>query len=97
MAFNLTTKNRQVLIYGVSLAFLLLLLKWMEWRFLIIDHAVAVYAGAIAVFFTLLGIWLAQKLMKPKEKTIIIEKPVFIGQAFVSNEAELANLKFKPP
>jgi NarL family two-component system response regulator LiaR len=38
----------------------------MEWRFLIFDHAIAVYSGALALVFTGLGIWLALKLARPK-------------------------------
>ena len=37
-------KNKQNIIYGVSLALLLLLLKWLEWHFVIIDHAFEIYA-----------------------------------------------------
>ena len=65
-------RNKQNIIYGVALALLLLLLKWLEWQFVIADHAVEVYSSAIAVVFTALGVWLALKLMKPKVKTIVI-------------------------
>jgi hypothetical protein len=52
-------RNKQNILYGVALALLLLLLKWLEWQFVIEDHAVEVYSSAIAVVFTALGIWLA--------------------------------------
>lgn len=80
--------------YGVSLALLLLLLRWLEWRFLIINNAVEVYAGLIAVFFTALGIWLATKLLKPKIKTVVIEKQVFTpADHFILNQAEIERLR----
>jgi two-component system, NarL family, response regulator LiaR len=69
-------RHKLVIIYGSALALLLFLLKWLEWRFMIMDHAVEIYSGAIAVVFTALGIWLALKLARPKIKTIIIEKEV---------------------
>lgn len=72
------SKNKLVLLYGASLAVIMLLLKWLEWRFLIIDHSFEVYIGAIALIFTVLGIWLARKLTKPKTETIIIEKEVYV-------------------
>ena len=93
MAFGILTKNKQNILYGVSLALLLLLLKWLEWHFVIINHAFEIYAGAIAAIFTALGIWLALKLVKPKVNTIVIEKPVAAEAAFKLNEAELNKLR----
>ncbi len=47
----------QLILYGICMAILLFLLKWLELRFVIIDHALEVYVGAIALIFTGLGIW----------------------------------------
>jgi DNA-binding CsgD family transcriptional regulator len=93
MTLNFLTRNRSVLIYGISLAILLLLMKWLEWHFIIIDHAFELYAGALAIIFTLLGIWLALKLTRPKTNTVIVEKEVLVKtNHFVLNETELQNL-----
>lgn len=73
------TRHKLVIIYGSSLALLLFLLKWLEWRFIILDHAMEIYSGAIAIVFTGLGIWLALKLARPKVKTIVVEKEVYIN------------------
>ena len=86
-------RNKQNILYGVALALLLLLLKWLEWQFVIEDHAVEVYSSAIAIVFTALGIWLAIKLVKPKVNTIVIEKPVAADAGFTLNEAELSKLR----
>ena len=93
MIIGRIVKNKQNILYGVSLALLLLLLKWLEWHFIIIDHAFEIYAGAIAIIFTGLGIWLAIKLIAPKVKTVIVEKQVFASSDFVLNEAELNRLR----
>ncbi|TLV03252.1 response regulator transcription factor [Dyadobacter luticola] len=98
------TRHRQVILYGASLALLLFLLKWLEFRFLIIDHAFEIYAGAIALLFTGLGIWLALKLITPgvgtpgigtpRVETIVIEKEIRVvsdGQ-FTFNESEMLRL-----
>lgn len=69
--------NRQSLLYGLALALLLFLLRWLELRLVIIHNALEIYVGAIAVFFTALGIWLALKLARPKVKTVIVEKEIF--------------------
>ena len=86
------SKNKSVVLYGIFLAVLLFLLKWLELRFMIMSHAFEIYAGSIAVLFTALGIWLALKLTRPK--TILIEKEVFTAKSetFVLNEKELAKL-----
>jgi len=93
MTFNAILKNKQNILYGVSLAALLLLLKWLEWRFVIIDHAFEIYVGAIAIIFTSLGIWLALKLITPKVKTVVVEKQVFTGRDFVLNKDALNSLR----
>ena len=86
-------RNKQHILYGLSLAVLLLLLKWLEWRFVIINHAFEIYASAIAIIFTSLGIWLALKLAKPKINTVIVEKPVIAEAGFTLNTAELSKLR----
>src|SRR5438552_508278 len=85
-------KHKQVILYGVSLALLLFLLKWLELHFIIINHAFEAYIGALALFFTALGIWLAMKIAKPKN--VIIEKSVYIntGNNFSINHHEVARL-----
>jgi two-component system, NarL family, response regulator LiaR len=83
-------RNKQNIIYGLALALLLLLLNWLEWHFVIINHAFEIYAGAIALIFTALGIWLALKLVKPKVNTVVIEKQVVADAGFILNEAELS-------
>lgn len=66
MIIKFLTRNKHIMLYGICLALLLFLLKWLELRFLIIGHAYEIYIGAIALIFTGLGIWLALKLSKPK-------------------------------
>lgn len=98
MAVRFFSKNKHIIVYGVSLALLLFLLKWLQLRFVVIDHAFELYVGAIALIFTALGIWLALKLAKPKIKTVVVEKSVYIhppadkNAGFVLNENELNKL-----
>jgi two-component system, NarL family, response regulator LiaR len=93
MPGNFFGRYKLIILYGLAMAVLLFLLKWLEVRFILIDHALEIYIGAIAVMFTALGIWLALKLSKPKVKTLIVEKAVFRKSPdFVLNESELDNL-----
>ena len=77
---NLLLRNKATIIYSISLGFLLFLLKWLELRFIIFDHSFEIYIGFIAVIFTVLGIWLALKLSKPKIETVVVEKEVYINR-----------------
>lgn len=88
----LQTKN--IFWYSTLLALLIFALKWMQWKFLIIDNSIDIYVGLIALFFTILGTWVATQLVKPKVETIIVEKEVYINQkeGFCINELELNKL-----
>jgi NarL family two-component system response regulator LiaR len=93
MALSFLARHRSVLIYGASLAALLFVMKWLEWRFLIADYAVEIYAGALSIIFTSLGVWLAIKLIRPKTNTVFVEKEVIIKtNDFVLDEQELTRL-----
>jgi two-component system, NarL family, response regulator LiaR len=72
-------KHKEILIYGLSMAMLLLLLKWLEAHFIVFNYRLDFFIGAIAIIFTVLGIWLALKLVKPKVETHIIEKEIYIN------------------
>lgn len=96
MNFKQLAKYKQPILYGACMAILLFLLKWLQLRFIIIDHALEIYVGAIAVIFTGLGIWLALKLARPKVQTVVVEKEVYIttanGNSSIASEEELAKL-----
>lgn len=90
---NFILRNKHILLYGIAMALLLFLLKWLELRFIIFDHAFEIYIGAIAFVFTSLGIWLALKLAKPKVRTVIVEKEIFVNKNhFTINENEVTKL-----
>lgn len=90
---NFINKHRDTILYGISLAFLLFFLKWIELRFIIINHTLEIYVGLIALLFTGLGIWLALKLTKPKVETQIVEKEVTTKNTdFIINEEVMNEL-----
>lgn len=87
-------RTRFIFLYGFILAILVFILKWLQWKFLIVDNALDIYIGLIAVFFTILGIWVATQLTKPRIEKVFVEKEVFIPQSedFTINDVELKNL-----
>lgn len=88
---NLFLNTKHITLYGLLLAILVFFLKWLEWKFLIVNHSLDIYAGLIAVFFTLLGTWIATQLVKSKVQTVVIEKKVYLTPDII-NEDELAKL-----
>ena len=86
-------KHSRLILYGLAMAALMFLLKWLELRLIIFNHAFEIYVGVIAAIFTGLGIWLALKLSKPKVETIVVEKEIFVRRdAFLLNEQALNDL-----
>ncbi len=60
--------KRHVLIYGLVAGVLIALMKWSEYRFLVLEHSLEIYGGLVAATFAILGIWLGLKLRgKPRE------------------------------
>jgi ATP/maltotriose-dependent transcriptional regulator MalT len=57
---------------------------------LVLEHRLEIYIGIIALLFLLFGIWLANKVTKPKVETIVIEKEIRVPiENFMLNETEL--------
>jgi len=76
MIKKFVARNHPVFLYGISLAILMLIMKWLEWRLIVIGHTFELYAGAVALLFTGLGMWLAKKLNQPKSNTVFVEKMI---------------------
>jgi DNA-binding CsgD family transcriptional regulator len=85
---------RHIFLYGLILAILIFALKWLQWKFLIVDNSIDIYIGLIAVFFTTLGVWVATQIVKPKIQTVVVEREIIVPQPekFVLNETELRRL-----
>ena len=88
--------KRHILIYGLVGGDVIVLLRLIEFRFLVLDRAVEIYGGLIAALFAALGIWLGLKLTRPQEKIIVREIPVPVTGPFVLNEAKLSELGITP-
>ncbi len=73
--------RRTITIYGISMAALIGLLKFVEYKFVIRDVPLEFYIGGVALMFTTLGVWAGLKLTRPK----VIE----ISGPFERNEANL--------
>lgn len=81
-----------VMIYGLCGGVLIVVLRWIEFRFLIVEHSIEIYGGLIAVLFAGVGIWLGLKLTRKKEVIVLKEVPVPASEPFALNEARLKDL-----
>jgi NarL family two-component system response regulator LiaR len=89
--------NRQTLIhtliYGLAGGIMIVLLRLIEFKFLIVEHSIEIYGGLVAALFAALGIWVGLKLTKKKE--VLIVKEVHVPAAaipFSLNEARVKDL-----
>ena len=82
------------LIYGLCGGLLIVVLKLVEYRFLVVEHSVEIYGGLIALVFASLGIWLGLKLTRKKEVVVVREVEVAVSNAmpFALNEERLREL-----
>ncbi|MGH9580095.1 MAG: response regulator transcription factor [Terriglobales bacterium] len=84
--------KRHVLIYGLIGGILIAVLKWTEYRFLVIEHSIEIYGGLTAATFAVLGIWLGLKLTGTKQRVVVKEAPVPAGEPFIPDEKKREDL-----
>lgn len=83
MTAFLISMRRTIIIYGIVMAGLIGLLKFVEYKFVIRDIPLEFYIGSVAVMFTAMGVWAGLRLTQPR----IVE----ISGPFERNEANLKN------
>ena len=89
--------KRDILLYGLLGGVLIALLKWIEYRFLIIQHSFEIYGGLVALVFAALGIWLGLKLTR--KEVVIKEVPVEVPasvEPFSPDQAKIEELQITP-
>jgi len=84
--------KKHILIYGLCGGALIVLLKLVEYRFLVVEHSMEIYGGLIALLFAVLGIWLGLKLTRTKETVVVKEVLIPAQQSFTLNEMRLREL-----
>ena len=80
------------LIYGLCGGVLIVVLRLVEYRFLVVEHSVEIYGGLIALLFSGAGIWLGLKLTRQKEVLVVKEVSVPSSQPFALNEDRMKDL-----
>jgi DNA-binding CsgD family transcriptional regulator len=88
--------RRQVLLYGLLGGLLIAGLRFVEYRWLIIEYSVEIYGGIVAVIFATVGIWLGLRLTRPKETVVVREVLVPAPMEFTRDDARVAELGLTP-
>lgn len=86
--------KKTILVYGLALAGLTILLKMIEYKFMVRDISMEIYLGIIALFFTITGVWAGTKLITRKTivKEVEVLVPVSGNVEFVQDEVQMKKL-----
>ena len=84
--------KKHILIYGLCGGVLIVLLRLIEYRFLVVEHSIEIYGGLIALLFVVLGIWLGLKLTKKTETIVVKEVLLPAPTSFKLNQTKLREL-----
>jgi DNA-binding CsgD family transcriptional regulator len=89
---------RELALFGACGGLLIAVLKWAEYRFLVIEHSLAVYGGLVAVLFAGVGIWAGWTLTGKKPEVIVkeVHVPVPVVGPFVRDDRRVAELGITP-
>jgi two-component system, NarL family, response regulator LiaR len=88
--------RKHVLLYGLLGGVLIAGLKAIEYRWLLVEHSVEIYAGLVAAIFASLGIWLGLKLTRRTETVVVREVRVPAPVTFVRDQGKLEVLGITP-
>lgn len=75
---EITGVTKTAVVYGVLGGLLIAILKFVEYRFLVVEHSLEIYGGLVALLFAGLGLWLGRSLTRPRETIVVKEVPVAV-------------------
>lgn len=98
--------KKTILLYGLLGGVLIAGLKFIEYRFLVIEHSIEIYGGIVALLFSALGIWLGLKLTRTKVVVrevevrvpveVHVEVPVRVQQPFAADPERVRQMGITP-
>lgn len=96
----MTSLKRHVLTYGMVGGAMIALLQITQYRFLVVEHSVEIYAALVAIAFSALGIWLGLRMTARRERVVVREVAVPVPApttaAFEVDEARREELGITP-
>jgi len=89
---------RHIILFGLAGGIVITLMKWTEYRYLVVEHSIEIYGGLTAATFAAFGIWLGLRLTRKQIvlKEVRVPVPVPAGQPFAVNSKKLEELEITP-
>lgn len=88
--------RKHVLLYGLLGGLLIAGLKFIEYRWLVVEYSVEIYGGLVAAVFAGLGIWLGLRLTRHTKTVVVREVEVPAPVNFVRDQTKLESLGITP-
>ncbi|MBI3714400.1 MAG: DNA-binding response regulator [Betaproteobacteria bacterium] len=88
--------RKHVLLYGLLGGVLIAGLKFIEYRWLVVEHSVEIYGGIVAAVFACFGIWLGLRITRRRETVVVREVLVAAPADFVRDQAKVDALGITP-
>jgi two-component system, NarL family, response regulator LiaR len=87
---------RHIILFGLSGGIVITLMKWTEYRYLVVEHSIEIYGGLTAATFAAFGIWLGLRLTRKQVVLKEVHITVPAGQPFAVNSQKLEELQITP-
>lgn len=91
--------RKHVLLYGLLCGVLIAALQFIEYRWIVVEHSIEIYSALVAAVFATLGIWLGNRLTRPRPATpevVVREVLVPAPTHFERDERQVAALGLTP-
>ncbi|MEP7157755.1 MAG: helix-turn-helix transcriptional regulator [Betaproteobacteria bacterium] len=90
--------RKHVLLYGLLAGILIAGLKFIEYRWLVLEHSVEIYGALVAAVFAALGIWLGLRLTRRVEVETVVVREVMVPAppGFTRDQDKLESLGITP-
>jgi DNA-binding CsgD family transcriptional regulator len=88
--------RKHILLYGLLGGILIAGLKFIEYRWLVVEHSLEIYGALVAVIFAGFGIWLGVRLTRRTETVVVREVMVPAPVDFVRDQHKVELLGITP-
>jgi DNA-binding CsgD family transcriptional regulator len=88
--------RKHILLYGLLGGVLIAGLKFIEYRWLVVEHSIEIYGALVAAVFAAFGIWLGLRLTRHTKTVEVREVMVDAPLNFVRDQEKLASLGITP-